>query len=146
VVKKTDKILAKNIRMKRKQAGLSQKKLAELAGVAETTIVRMEKLQQVPRASTLEVIANVLEVELDELYSSQPAISHKVFVNAINENQRLRAELDALGSLPRAWNNASQIRQAVALTVLTGDKSHVAHLDPELLSKLAALVAQHGGG
>ena len=59
---------AKAIAQMRKQRGLTKKKLAELAGLSESFMWRIEKSQRPnPSLDSVIKIANVLEISLDEL-------------------------------------------------------------------------------
>jgi transcriptional regulator with XRE-family HTH domain len=60
--------LAENLRRERKQAGLTQRVLAEKAGVTELTIIKMELGQERnPKLRTIRRIARVLGVSYDRL-------------------------------------------------------------------------------
>jgi transcriptional regulator with XRE-family HTH domain len=61
-------MLSENIKKLRKKKGLSQDKLAKLADVTHTTLVKIESgVNDNPTIKTLKKIANVLNVSLDEL-------------------------------------------------------------------------------
>jgi transcriptional regulator with XRE-family HTH domain len=60
-------ILAKKIINARKHLGLSQEALAEKSNVSLSTIQRIEKGAVKPRAFTLKVLAEALQIELTEL-------------------------------------------------------------------------------
>jgi transcriptional regulator with XRE-family HTH domain len=53
----------KYLRHIRDKRGISQDKLAELSGVPQNTISRIERGERTPRRSTLDKLARVLEVE-----------------------------------------------------------------------------------
>lgn len=60
--------IAKNIRRKRKELGLSQDKLSKLAGVAYNTIVKIESGENPnPTIETLQKIANALDIPVSNL-------------------------------------------------------------------------------
>lgn len=60
--------IAKNIRRRRKELGLSQDKLSKLAGVAYNTIVKIESGENPnPTIETLKKIAKALEIPIDAL-------------------------------------------------------------------------------
>lgn len=61
--------LASKIRDSRKKLGLSQEALAEKANVSLSTIQRIEKGIVKPRAFTLKIIADTLELDIVELFS-----------------------------------------------------------------------------
>ena len=61
-------MLAKNIKKLRKIRGISQDKLAKLADVTHTTLVKIESgANKNPTIKTLKKIADVLKVTLDNL-------------------------------------------------------------------------------
>lgn len=61
-------MLSDNIKKNRKKKGLSQDKLAKLADVTHTTLVKIESgVNNNPTIKTLKKIADALEVTLDEL-------------------------------------------------------------------------------
>ncbi len=61
-------MIATNIKKFRKKKGLSQDKLAKLADVTHTTLVKLESgANNNPTIKTLKKIANALGVSLDEL-------------------------------------------------------------------------------
>ncbi|MBU1137105.1 helix-turn-helix domain-containing protein [Patescibacteria group bacterium] len=60
--------IAKNIRNKRKELGLSQDKLSKLADVAYNTIIKVETGENPnPTINTLQKIAKALKVSVDKL-------------------------------------------------------------------------------
>ena len=62
------KRVAMNVRVARARVGLSQKELADKSGVCETTISFIENgKQEMIRMSTLSKLAQVLEVDIEEL-------------------------------------------------------------------------------
>ena len=56
-----------NVRKYRKAQGLSQEKLAELAGVHRTYIGMIERAEKNITLSNIELIANALRVDIKEL-------------------------------------------------------------------------------
>lgn len=61
-------MLSENIKRLRKRKGMSQDKLAKLADVTHTTLVKLESgVNDNPTVKTLKKIANALEIGLDEL-------------------------------------------------------------------------------
>lgn len=56
--------IANSIRYYRKQSGLSQQKLAQLAGVGKTVIYDIEKGKQSVRLSTLLKVLDVLNIQI----------------------------------------------------------------------------------
>jgi DNA-binding XRE family transcriptional regulator len=67
------RILAVNVRRERRNAGFTQERLAEAAGLPRVTIVRIEKGDREPRVSTLVRIAVALEAPLARLLIGLPA-------------------------------------------------------------------------
>lgn len=67
-------MIAENIRKYRKKKGLSQDKLAKLADVTHTTLVKLESgVNDNPTIKTLKKIADALEVSLDKLVGHKNA-------------------------------------------------------------------------
>jgi len=65
-------MLSENIKRLRKKNGISQDKLAKLADVTHTTLVKIESGANTnPTIKTLKRIANALSVSLDELVNQQ---------------------------------------------------------------------------
>jgi len=60
--------IGKRIRAYHEQHGLSQKQMAELAGIAPSTLCKYEKGQEMPSAPTLARIAAVMDCTMDYLY------------------------------------------------------------------------------
>ena len=52
----------------RTKLGLSQRKLAEIAGIPRTNLTEIESHRKLPRQHELEKIAKALNVEIDDLY------------------------------------------------------------------------------
>ncbi|HBP86125.1 MAG TPA: XRE family transcriptional regulator [Nitrospiraceae bacterium] len=61
-----------NLKALREQRGLSVRKLGELAGVHYVSIVKMETGKLDPRLSTLQRLADALNVSVSELIGEQP--------------------------------------------------------------------------
>lgn len=60
-----------NIRRIREERGMSQRALADRAGVVKSTIYEAEAGRHIPRIQTLEKIANALGVEIADLLPSR---------------------------------------------------------------------------
>jgi len=61
-------MLSDNIKKFRKKKGMSQDKLAKLADVTHTTLVKLESgANDNPTVKTLKKIADALEISLDDL-------------------------------------------------------------------------------
>lgn len=65
--------IADSIKAARTSAGLSQRKLARLSGVASNTICQYESGARVPRLAQLSMIAAALGVSVDYLLADKPA-------------------------------------------------------------------------
>lgn len=59
--------LSDNIRICRQKAGMSQSHLANLVGVDQSAICKMEKGMIIPSVSTLDDLASILNVTIDDL-------------------------------------------------------------------------------
>lgn len=65
-------MISGNIKKYRKKKGLSQDKLAKLADVTHTTLVKLESgVNDNPTIKTLKKIADALEISLDKLVGRQ---------------------------------------------------------------------------
>ena len=62
------KLLGKRIKELRKEAGLTQEKLAELIGIETTSLSGIESGRHFPSLSTVEKIAKSLNVEMKALF------------------------------------------------------------------------------
>lgn len=67
-----DTAFAKNLRQRRHAAGLSQIGLAELTGLSQTWISRLEAGDGNPTVGTLKRVANALKIQLPELLAEPP--------------------------------------------------------------------------
>ena len=65
-------ILAGNLKVYRKETGLSQEKLAELVGTAPNYIAMIEGEKRFPTDTMLEKIASALQREPCELFAIEP--------------------------------------------------------------------------
>lgn len=66
-----DTALAKNLRDRRRAAGLSQVLLAQRTGLSQAWISRLESGTANPTVGTLSTLANALQVGLTELLAEQ---------------------------------------------------------------------------
>ena len=139
-------IIGDRIRAARVAAGLTQKQLGERAGIAEPTIRRYELGKLNPKSSTVEKIANALEIPTSNLYPDgfwggnyEPANEEeaKLYYELLNDTQKKIAEntktvLNKLGKFREEWTASLVNRyerqlenvneygiQAVVLAVLT---------------------------
>lgn len=67
--------IALNIKYYRKKAGITQKQLAELVGVTSTAVSNWESGQNSINTEILFKVCEVLNVSLNNIYSTTPAIS-----------------------------------------------------------------------
>lgn len=67
-------MLAENIRKIRKKQGLTQERLARLAGISNNTLVKIEiGMAKEPTITTMAKIADALHVSIDELVGRRNA-------------------------------------------------------------------------
>ena len=62
-----NKKFAKNLKAERYRKGVTQAQLAELVGVSESTVSLLERGLQTPSIFLVYDIANVLEIDINEL-------------------------------------------------------------------------------
>ena len=84
--------LEEQIKHYRKQAGLSQEKMAEKIGVSRQAITKWENGTEIPDIANLMAIADLLQISVDELLSNEK--SEKKLSNYIYES---RTEYDIDG-------------------------------------------------
>lgn len=71
-MKKTSRnIIAQAIAKHRNEKGLSQAKLAEMTGVSRNTISRIEKMESMPSIEQLEILSEVLDINITDLFVEQ---------------------------------------------------------------------------
>lgn len=71
-MKKTSRnIIAQAIAKHRNEKGLSQVKLAEMTGVSRNAISRIEKMESMPSIEQLEILSEVLDINITELFVEQ---------------------------------------------------------------------------
>lgn len=75
--------IAKKIIETRKTKGLTQEELAEQSKINLRTIQRIENSESEPRGTTLKLICNVLEMDLQDLISNQPSFKTSSFTTQI---------------------------------------------------------------
>ena len=101
-----DRIVAENIVWRRKNLGLSQKKLAEIAKINAITLNRIEKLKQPAGRASVEALATALGCAVEDLYKTEsaeaptPTVEHllKAMAEQQKEIEALRAEIERLKS------------------------------------------------
>ena len=72
------KILAENIKEKRKKKGLTQEKLAEKAGISLQYLAMLELAHKFPSGEMLERLANALDIETYELLTIAPSANNEL--------------------------------------------------------------------
>ncbi|MER8639009.1 helix-turn-helix transcriptional regulator [Mesorhizobium sp. M0207] len=60
-------VFARNLRLLRQGAGLSQEQLADLAGLDRNYVGKLEREENSPTVDTLEVLALALQVNVEQL-------------------------------------------------------------------------------
>jgi transcriptional regulator with XRE-family HTH domain len=90
--------LAKKIIELRKKKGLSQEKLAELAGVTRRTIAYYETDDSKPHIENLKAIASVLKVSVDSLLEINSNVSSH---EEIQFDSRTAEKMKTILALPR---------------------------------------------
>lgn len=68
-ISNTNKIFAQNMKLRRKQLGISQEKLGELSGLHRTYIGGIEQLLRNPSMESVEKIAKALKIDVALLTS-----------------------------------------------------------------------------
>ena len=63
-----DKIVGMNIRLQRVKRHISQEGLADMAGIARSTMGIVERGEQSPTVQTIAKIANALQIDLFKLF------------------------------------------------------------------------------
>ena len=95
--------IGKNIKAIRKEKGLTQKKLAELSGIAEITIRQYEAEKYRPKVEQLDKLAAALDVSLlDIIYGGEYPdfmTGHKKFEDMTPEEQAASIEADREAAL-----------------------------------------------
>lgn len=87
----TKVLLAKRLKQLRKNKGLTQEKLAELIGRDTKHISKLELAGSYPSIETLDRIANVLKVELKDIFNFD-SVRNKKFI--LDEFQSLLKNAD----------------------------------------------------
>lgn len=71
--------VGENIKRIRKEKGLTQKKLGEKCGIAESNIRKYENNKQNPKIETIQKIAKALQVYLGDIYEDENLPNSKTF-------------------------------------------------------------------
>lgn len=86
------------------QRGISQRQLAEMSGLKQSAIARMESLQSIPRLDTLLRVARALNLKLE--IRSQTVVKTVVAIDARSLRNTNPAKTDALGYRLRTANSS----------------------------------------
>ena len=78
-------IVIDNIRRIRKEKGISQEKLAEYCDTSTSYIGLMETYKNIPKLSTIERIANVLNVPVQSLFLSDDEVPEERITQELKE-------------------------------------------------------------
>ncbi len=89
-----------NLKYYRKQAGLTQEKLAELLGMSTSYIGDMEARERFPSAETIDKIAEVLDLRPSELFNERGCPENtketfeKIYAQRLNKELKKRISKD----------------------------------------------------
>ena len=86
--------LGKRVREIRKRRGLTQAQLAEIVGLSDNFISMIERGTGHPTLEVVGRIANVLEVDLPELFEKRAALSRREAVNQLQALMERRSPQD----------------------------------------------------
>jgi Zn-dependent peptidase ImmA (M78 family)/DNA-binding XRE family transcriptional regulator len=104
------RVIGGNIRRLRASKKLSQKILAEKAGISRVTLSRIEKGEYQPRVSTLEKLASALECGLERLLEEVPPLAEVRFRALKKHNERDQIIAD----IARKLENYHKVEELVA--------------------------------
>src|SRR5215207_8517509 len=102
------------LRRIRKERGLSQQRLAELAKVDKVTIVHIEGGKVSPKVETLEKLASALEIEVADLFPKvQASLFRELPDSAVQEERRpsLRSWIDFTRRTADRWEAEFEERE-----------------------------------
>ena len=108
---KAKRNIGKVIREQRKRIPLSLKRLSKMSGVSLAHLSRIEKGQRSPSPHTLQLIAQPLGFDVNELLIIAGFLSPGPLVASEEERNRLRAELKLL--LERTLSDSKRIDEIV---------------------------------
>lgn len=98
-------LLGANVKAARRSRGLSQLRLAELAGLSEQMIGQVERAETWPSADTLEKLAAVLELDAIDFFAREIPLSRAPAHARLLQTLRTRLghlDADDLGKVERA--------------------------------------------
>ena len=84
-----ERLVIDNIKRIRKEKGISQEKLAEACNTATSYIGLMEIYKNIPKLSTIERIANALEVDPLEIFVDKNKFSLEQELNIQNKKKSI---------------------------------------------------------
>lgn len=85
-------MIGENIRKERKRQLLTMEKLAEMAGITENFLGKVERGDSMPSLPTMDSIACALNVGIDYLKGNCESTSEYQFINSLMEVNGLNAE------------------------------------------------------
>lgn len=121
-MKKTSRnIIAQAIEKHRNEKGLSQAKLAEMTGVSRNAISRIEKMESMPSIEQLEILSEVLDINITDLFVEQDTQ-----IEADNNNKKYNIAVAGIGYV------------GLSLAILLAQHNHVTAVDiiPEKIEML----------
>ena len=121
-MKKTSRnIIAQAIAKHRNEKGLSQAKLAEMTGVSRNAISRIEKMESMPSIEQLEILSEVLNINITDLFVEQDTQ-----IEADNNNKKYNIAVAGIGYV------------GLSLAILLAQHNHVTAVDiiPEKIEML----------
>ena len=100
-------MVGRSLAASRRRAGLTQRRLAEIAGVPQSTVARIESGDIEPRASTLRTLLRACGADLEVSERLGVGVDRSVIVERLG----LRP-VERLLELERAWEEIVAIRSA----------------------------------
>ncbi len=98
--------IGKNIVQLRKKHGLSQRELAERAGITHSAISSIENGKVSPSVSSLQKIVNVFSLSLSEFFIFEQSSNDEVSIHETSDEWRQRSSYWILDRRIRTtWNN-----------------------------------------
>lgn len=117
--------MGEKIHQLRKQAGLTQKELAEKVGVSDTAIMRYEKNQRIPRKETLNKLAAVLNTTPSDLMGFMDE-----WERLYNSDGRLALESELLSKIADLYGaDAAKLLELFNELNELGKKNALEHLE-----------------
>ena len=122
-------MLQENIKVFRKERGLTQEELAIRLNVVRQTVSKWEKGLSVPDAELLQKIADVLDVSVGQLLGQEREVEHRNEVaeqlSRINEqlairNRRSKRIWSVVGAVLGLWMLVHVIGAVLSFTAFTG--------------------------